>query len=241
MLALQTREGRSIPVWFDILEYPVVSEGSQNQWIIATLQEFLVLVGCTPKLVADRGFIGPTLIRSFLKLGLPFYVRMKAGKQIQIGKRMVHLDDLRVLETTGVMYGCTLRVVRSSKTLMRQRQAKECWYIVTNDLAATREQILEYYYYRFEIEETFKDLKHLFATKPRWFTKQHTMRTLLWFQLLGIWIIWKVHTLFSGSLPPSPVHPKQKSSWFNAVWEQIQQARLLLIIPLLPREGVMML
>src|SRR3989344_2430893 len=48
MLALQTREGRSIPVWFDILEYPVVSEGSQNQWIIATLQEFLVLVGCTP-------------------------------------------------------------------------------------------------------------------------------------------------------------------------------------------------
>jgi hypothetical protein len=55
--SLQTRDGRAIPVWVDVLTYPIKDEDSQNLFILDSLQEFLALVNCTPKIVCDRGFI----------------------------------------------------------------------------------------------------------------------------------------------------------------------------------------
>jgi uncharacterized membrane protein YccF (DUF307 family) len=66
--------------------------------------------------------------------------------------------------------------------------ARESWYIVTNDLEATAEMVTEIYYYRFEIEEVFKDAKRLFGLEWISFKKPERLTTVLWFVMLGMWL-----------------------------------------------------
>jgi hypothetical protein len=230
-LALQTREGRSIPVWFTILRYPIKDATSQNWFILSSLRKFVDLVGYTPRIVCDRGFIGWELIRGFLDLRLTFYVRMKAGKYVRFKGKRILLKKLHPLDAAIRIYGKNLRVVRSSKTLKKKLHLKECWYIITNDLGSTREEILTHYYYRFEIEEAFKDLKHLLDNKPRWIKKIQTIKVILWFQILGIWIIWKIHKPRGQPITVSKNHPKHKRSWLKILFEEITKERLQLILP----------
>jgi len=241
-LGKQTKSGRSIPLWFDIILYPIENPTSQNLFILDVLREFLAVVNCRPKLVCDRGFIGEFLIHSFLDLGLKFYVRMKAGKTWYTtqGKRVLNKQWL--LDQTGQMYGEKLRVVRSSKTLKRKLKAKECWYIITNDFQTTRGEIMDIYYYRFEIEETFKDLKHVLDMKPRWFQKIKTVKLLLWFQVLGIWLFFKGSRMITFILQRLKVHPKKKLSWVRQIFEKVMAERLRPVIPVIDfRKGVIAL
>jgi len=85
--AVQTKKGRALPVWIDVIKYPI-PEDSQNIFILTSLRRFIAYVQCHPTLVCDRGFIGRTLIRGFDATGCLFYVRMKAGKSyIHKGKQ----------------------------------------------------------------------------------------------------------------------------------------------------------
>lgn len=228
--ALQTEEGRAVPVWLDVLKYPVQKD-SQNLFILEALDSFLTIVGCRPKLVCDRGFIGKTLIQGFMKRNLLFYVRMKVGKTFVLeGKKKV-LRGLRTLDTIGKMYHRKLRVVRSSKTLMKRVGAKECWYIITNDFDCSRATILSCYYYRFEIEETFKDIKHLLQASVRWITRVQTLKTLLWFQVLGLWLLKGVSMLCHQYFH----HKKKQLSWVRIAWEAIQRELLQSVFPISTR------
>jgi len=228
--SIQTREGRSIPVWFDIISYPVEKD-SQNIFILDSLREFLAVIGCCPKIVCDRGFIGQQLIHGFLDLNLIFYVRMKAGKKILVKEKLKTLSKQWSLDQTGIMYGEKIRVVRSSKTLQRKLNVKEPWYIITNDFKSSRKTILETYYYRFEIEETFKDLKHLFNCSQKYLSKISTLKMILWFQILGIWLLWKFSRKLFIKRQTIKQHLKKKLSWIRQVFEQLTRETNLLVLP----------
>jgi hypothetical protein len=215
--ALQTRDGRAIPVWVDVLRYPITSPTSQNLFILNALSEFLEVVGCRPTIVCDRGFIGRHLVHGFLELGVRFCVRLKSGMHWKVDGRRRQFKKQWPLDEQGVIYDKHLRVVRSSKTMQHQSGAKEPWYILTNDLSTDKDTILQWYYHRFEIEETFRDLKHIFSSKAGRISKPQTLCTILWFQSLGIWLCWKAKQLI-----PRRKHPKKRCSWTLRIFDALQ-------------------
>lgn len=217
MFGLQTRDGRAIPIWQDILKYPIEKKDSQNIFILDVLSELCAVIGTSFKLVCDRGFIGEYLIHGFLDRNIMFYVRLKAGQYWRVGNKRKQLKKQWKLDQMGIIYKEKLRIVRSSRTLQKQLKAKETWYILTNDFKSTREEILKYYYHRFEIEETFKDIKHLFNTKPNWFKKTKTLKNILLFQMLGIWLCWKLKHLIRPEK-----HKKKHRSWIRRIFEALQ-------------------
>lgn len=115
------------------------------------------------------------------------------------------------------MYSEDMRVVRSSRTLQKKLKAKEPWFIISNDFSSTREEIIKNYYHRFEIEETFKDIKHIFKNKPNWIKKISTLKTILIFQIIGIWIFFDLKYLVKSFR-----NIKKKLSWIKKVFEKIQ-------------------
>lgn len=229
-LALQTREGRAIPVWVDVLEYPV-NDHSQNLFILDVVREFQAVVGGSFKLVCDRGFIGDWLIGGFLDLNLQFYVRLKRGQHWHVEHKRVCFAHQWKLDQVGVIYHEPLRVVRSSKTLQRQLKAKEPWIILTNDVTAPRNNILAWYAHRFEIEETFKDLKHVFDFLPTWFKKRSSVLMVFWFAILGFWLLWHVSRL-PHIWRERLSHPvKKRLSWVKQLFELLHKELRFLVLP----------
>jgi hypothetical protein len=232
--ALQTQIGRAVPVWIETLKYPIEKD-SQNIFILDSLKRFIKIVGCNFKIVADRGFIGEYLINGFQDLNLTFYVRMKTGKSVvrELKKedKVVSLRKVKWLDFKAIVYGHKLRVIRSSKTLQQKLKLPECWYIITNDFEASRETILNTYYHRFEIEEAFKDLKHIFGMNQNYITRKETLEAIIWFQILGFWLLW-----LTSNIPKLrdkvKVQIKKQLSWFRLAWEQLMTERIQLIIPI---------
>lgn len=237
-LALQTQVGRAIPLWISSLKYPVQKD-SQNIFILDGIKKFVSLVRCYPKIVCDRGFIGEYLINGFTDLGLTFYVRMKAGKSVvrelknkdKIKNKIINLRKVKLLDFECTIYGRKLRVIRSSTTLQKKLNASECWYIITNDFETPRETILNVYYHRFEIEEAFKDLKHIFGMNQNYIQKTKTLEAIIWFQILGFWLLWLTSHIpkLKGEVK---THIKKQLSWFKVAWEQLMTERIQLIIPI---------
>lgn len=60
--AKQTQLGRAIPLYFELIRYPIVDPGSQTLFIISAIKQFKKVLGFCPKLVFDRGFELPRLI-----------------------------------------------------------------------------------------------------------------------------------------------------------------------------------
>lgn len=230
--ALQTKSGRAIPLWIEIIKYPIKKD-SQNIFILKSLGKFLNIINCRPGIVADRGFIGEYLINGFIKSGLKFYVRMKAGKsvvrELKNKDRVISLRNVNWLDFRAAIYNQKLRVIRSSKTLQRKLDLPECWYIITNDFESTRETILNNYYYRFEIEEAFKDIKHVFGARANYIQKTTTLETIIWFQILGMWLMWSTSNIPKLKEKVKSL-VKKKLSWVRQCWELIWLERLRPII-----------
>lgn len=66
----------------------------------------------------------------------------------------------------------------------------EPWYLITNDFKSSRKKVIENYYYRFEIEEFFRDAKRLLGLEQVQFKTETSLRITLWFVILGIWFLW---------------------------------------------------
>jgi len=208
MFAKQTREGRAIPLYFEYIEYPVKT-GSQNIFIMRAIGNFLNLMGTTKvKLVFDRGFAAPDLVRYLLYLKVIFYVRIKQDKTVQIKNkakkaRLVHHKS----QTVAAYKRHNLRLIRSDKP----SGESEPWYIITNDKRSGRERIIDIYYHRFEIEELFRDGKRVFGLEYIKVKKDSTFRILLWFVMLGMWFLWWLKGL--DWYPESRVRRKFKSGY----------------------------
>lgn len=189
--AKQTSLGRAIPVYISAITYPINNPGSQTQFIITEVKQFAKRSGIPIHFVFDRGFELPYLASSLVENHIHFTIRMKKDKHVIYMGKDIPLRNLPWFanDTRVTIYedkiSNTLRIVRSEK----KQGMEEPWYLLTNDTQSTREKVIADYYFRFEIEETFKDLKHILKLK-KFYTikKKQTFLILLWFYALNIWM-----------------------------------------------------
>jgi hypothetical protein len=244
--AVQTRNGRAIPCFVEAtyaLRIPglgsqrstprtdhlrhAMDEARKTQSFtghtIDALQDFADRLGFWPKLVFDRGFGNESMVTHLAAEGCIFYIRLKAGRFVELDGHRTEVKQLKERDTTIRLYGLTLRVIRSPKS----RRAKEPWYILTNDMASSRNKVVKIYYHRFEIEETFKDMKHIFELKRTRLNKPLSLKLLLWFVSLGIALLYAVAK--PTKQQKHNTHPKKQTSWLRQAYEQLQQAYGLLL------------
>jgi hypothetical protein len=188
---------------------------------IDALQELADRLGFWPRLVFDRGFSNESLVTHLAAEGATFYVRLKAGRYVELDGQKLHIRELTDADTVIRLYGLGLRVVRSPKC----RRSPEPWYILTNDTGSSRNKIVRIYYHRFEIEETFRDLKQLFEYKRARFLKPTSLQTLWWLVGLGIALL---YVITNPKRTPEHLahipHPKKRRSWVRQAYEQLQFA-----------------
>lgn len=244
--AVQTRNGRAIPCMVETtyaLQIPANS--TQPKWqrlraamrltrkyqsftghTIDALQTMADRLGFWPKLVFDRGFGNESIVTHLAAEGATFYVRLKAGRFVELDGQRTEIRQLTEKDATVQLYGLTMRVIRSPKS----RRAPEPWYILTNDMSSSRNKVVKIYYHRFEIEETFKDMKHIFELKRTRLTNPNSLKILLWFVCLGIALLYKATRPTKQSTQASPnTHPKKQTSWLRQAYETYQQACGLLV------------
>lgn len=238
--AIQTRNGRAIPCMVETtyaLRLP--AEGSANgtpRWdtlrqdmqfarerqsftghTIDALQALADRLGFWPKLVFDRGFGNESIVEHLQAEGATFYIRLKGGNFVECDGQTTRIAELKEKDTTVTLFGMTLRVVRSPKG----RRAPEPWYILTNDLGGSRNKVVKIYYHRFEIEETFKDTKHLFELRHLKFMRPTSLKVILWLVFLGIALLYVVT---EPAQQAKTTNPKQFVSWIRQAYEQFERA-----------------
>ena len=186
MFAKQTKKGRAVPLYFEILRYPIQRD-SQNLFIIQTIINFSLIIGCKPKLVFDRGFACPALIDFMAQNEYIFITRIKKAKSTYDvhSKRKVPAMKKRTNDSIIFIYGLRLRLVISDKL----EEMGEPWYLVTNDFKSSRKKVVDYYYHRFEIEEFFRDAKRLLGLENLNVNRSLSLSVALWFTILGVWFL----------------------------------------------------
>lgn len=231
--AKQTHVGRAIPLYFEIIRYPITDPGSQTLFIIAAIKRLKAMLGFCPTLVFDRGFELPRLVEVLLNEHIPFFIRMRKDKQVVYQEKDVPLRNLPWFEkdVRVTIYGRTLRVIVSEKCSERKdsQGREEPWYILTNDMTISREQGIATYYFRFEIEETFKDLKHINKLKISFrIKKKCTFTILLWFSILTIWLAFLLKKTRRYLFIRMKQKHRKKLAITRFFFESIQQAKNVL-------------
>ncbi len=227
---VQTGAGRAIPIWNNCITYPIEFIGSQNQFVLAELKRFGKTLGFYPRFVFDRGFWIPCVMKFLLQNKIHFYLRIKKGQSLHWNKRdkaqKAKIIGIYTKDATIILFGYKMRLIVSSppakQTNPKKKQNTERWYIVTNDMVSTREEILVIYATRFEIEEVFKDYKHIQNLQRLRIKTKETFTILLWFATIAFWIAW--WTNGTRTVADTMVHPKKKRSLFRIFWEELQLA-----------------
>ncbi len=228
---VQTGFGRAIPVWNASITYPIKLVGSQNIFVLEQLKAFGETLGFYPRFVFDRGFWIPCVMKYLLKQDTIFYLRIKKGQSLswrEKGKKQkAKVIGQHTKDATIMIFGYKMRLVVSppppKQTNPKKKQNTERWYILTNDIDTSRTEILEIYATRFEIEETFKDHKHIQKLKVLRIRKIETFTILLWFASVAQWIAWWRNGGTKGK-NCLLVNPKKKRSFFRIFWEELQFA-----------------
>lgn len=126
-------------------------------------------------------------------------------------------------------YGHTLRLVRSDQP----DNENDPWYLITNDADSTKDEIISRYYHRFEIEEFFRDAKHLLNLEYVRFKTVQGLTNALWFALITTWLFATVSATLTDE------QEAQRKQWrlsqFRYVLEllerEVHQAAYAVIIP----------
>lgn len=237
--AVQTKLGRAIPCFVETTysdRLPSHNRASprkkmlraarkqERQWqsftghTIDALQDFADRLGFWPKLVFDRGFGNESIVTHLAAEGAIFYIRVKAGRYIEFDGQRLKIQNLKTKDAIIELYGLTLRVIRSAK----DGKNEEPWYILTNDRTHSRTKIVRIYYHRFEIEESFKDLKHILEFRRTRLNKPNSLKIILWLMFIGIAMLYKVTKPNRQRM--NNVSPKKRISWIRQALEQLYQA-----------------
>jgi hypothetical protein len=238
--AVQTRNGRAIPCMVETtyaLHIPATgSAKSTRRWgrlrtdmqfaraqqsftghTIDALQNLADRLGFWPRLVFDRGFANESIVEHLSAEGATFYIRLKAGNYAECDDQQLRIGELSDKDMTVQLFGLSLRVVRSPKS----KGATEPWYILTNDFTSSRSKVVRIYYHRFEIEETFKDTKHLFELHRLQFDRPTSLKVVLWLVFLGVAILYAVTR--PTQQQRSSANSKKHVSWIRQAYEYFQR------------------
>lgn len=243
VFAVQTRAGRALPVWNNSLTYPIEKPGSQNIFVLDEIKKFGETIGFFPVFVFDRGFWIPCVMKFLLERKILFYLRIKQGQHLEWiqgdgnkNKKRKRKKNKKGKKRTALMiggatkdahislFGYKMRLIISPPPGLqinkKKKQNTERWYILTNDVDSSREEILRIYKTRFEIEETFKDMKHIEQLKVLHIKTIKTFTILLWFATLAFWLAyWR-----GGTRYEKQAESKKKRSFFRIFWEDLQRA-----------------
>lgn len=225
--AKQTLLGRAIPLYFNLLTYPIIlDEKSQTLFIIREIRKFKEIFGFYPYFVFDRGFTLPLLIEFLIKENITFYLRMKKDKYVGYLSRELPLRNLPWFEND-----CTISVYdRKLRIVVSEKRGTEPWYILTNEFISVRDKVISRYYFRFEIEETFKDLKHVGKLKKFFIRKKLTFSILLWFMILSVWLSLLVTKMQYLICERIKLNTHKRLSFIKQFFEAISQAKNLLVM-----------
>jgi hypothetical protein len=218
VLAVSIRKGRAIPIWCQINK----SEAGLAKPLLRALKE---LAEQFPDrklvLVMDRWFCSKQLFELIVGHGWYFICRAKYSRRVHVPweRKSIPMGEISHLELPVEYWGMNLRMVRS--TLRPGMKEPEPWFLLTNlpETEATRLQVLRRYAERFEIEETFKDIKWLQRLEWQQIKRPEVMRTLLLFIFLGWWLLWR---FVANHFSIRKIHPKKRLSWFRSAWEHYQ-------------------
>lgn len=237
--AVQTRNGRAIPCMVEATYSERLSArddamprkralraASTKAWqwqcltghVIDSLQDLHDRLGFWPKLVFDRGFANYSLVTHLAAEGATFYVRLKSGRYVELDGRRTEVKQLEEKDTTVQLFGLQLRVVRSAQN----RRCKQPWYILTNDFSSSRNKVVKIYYHRFEIEEAFKDIKHVFEFRRTRLNNPNSLKVVLWLICLGIALLYVVTRPTKQAIQSG--NRKKRCSWIRLALEQLHQA-----------------
>jgi hypothetical protein len=235
MFAKQTGRGRALPLYFEVLEYPI-QKGSQNLFVIATIRHFFALVGCTPTLVFDRGFACPSIIHFLAQHKHTFIIRIKKRKRVMQNGHTMPAEDCGE-DTPVSVYGHSLRLVASNDP----ENGNDPWYLVTNDTSTPRTDIIARYYHRFEIEEFFRDAKRVVGLEYLHMKTTRGLAIMLWFTVLTMWCFTVIAETFTED--DEVLRLTQRVSRFRYVFEMqrkefFQAAQRLLEQEVWGRDGV---
>jgi hypothetical protein len=235
--ARQTRNGRAIPCFIETTyAHHIPNDSDKPRWqrlraamlaarkaqsftghTIDALQNFHDRLGYWPRLVFDRGFGNESIVTHLAAENATFYIRLKAGRYIVLDGQRTSVSELPKKDSIVTLFGLTLRVIRTPTS----RRHPEPWYILTNDLNSSHTKIARIYYHRFEIEEAFKDAKHLFGLHRVQFDKPNSLKVVLWFVSLGIALLYV--TTKATMHQEHYQHNKKRRSWVRQAYEQFQR------------------
>ena len=242
MFAAQTRSGRAIPVYLQTI--PSLAQGhkagskhyaqakekylewkrhtghDQYSYTTYCIGQFIELLGFKPNLVFDRGFCNKRIMKYLKSHKITFYIRARSSfcvKSKGIRKPITGFGA----GSYNVSFGCKLRLIVGTKPDAKS----EPWYIFTNNLKSSSEDILTTYYYRFEIEELFRDMKSILNTSRSRLKNCVNLATLLWFVCLGVVLLrlaskWPRVSVTGKN---KSCHPKKKLSDFRAILEEFER------------------
>jgi hypothetical protein len=231
--AIQTRRGRAVPCLVETLysqHLPASTTAPKRKQklrlarkavgirmydqALAALEELAAALGFWPRLVFDRGFGGLPFIRPLVAHGAIFYIRLKADRLVELEGLECQALELPADDTKITLGGMSLRVIRSDQP----DDDGEPWLILTSDMAKSRRKIIRIYYHRFEIEETFKDLKHILGLKLTRLNKPLSLKILLWFASLRF--ILGYLASYQDPRYGQLRNPKKKISWMRRLTEE---------------------
>lgn len=213
---------------------------NETKRTIISLRQLRKTLGFWPKLVFDRNFGSRDIIQLLAKEKATFYIRLKASRLVEIASGDKNSNGKKICISTAkrtdeivIIAGIELRVIRSphpkkgTKSSRTGNRATEPWFILTNDLTSSRNKIVKIYYHRFEIEETFRDIKTILGLRRTKLNKPNSLAILLWFVSLGIILLYLAGLGVLGTrallqLLTKP-HPKKKLSWYRILMELREQ------------------
>jgi len=226
VLALCARKGRAIPVWLEVQR--------RNQELMKPLMQalkmlFTELGDDTSRVILtmDRWFASPQLFEFLDGYDISFICRVKSGLPV-----LAPWDPYDALpagqishEELMVEYAeMELRLVRSDyHDGMKQ---EEPWFLLTNipDTVLSRQQMLNYYAKRFEIEEFFKDIKWIQRYEWHQIKTKRVMQTILGFAFLGWWLLYScLGDVVRKSRSRTLKRRRDRLSWFRSCWEALQR------------------
>jgi len=232
--AIQTKKGRAIPCMVATTysqRLPAHSQAPKRkqrmrsersklnygiyEQVRTTLDDFAGRLGFWPRFVFDRGFMSFELVRFFAERRATFYVRLKASQFVEVRGEKIRVRDLYDQDAKVIVAGCKVRVIRSDQP----ENGGEPWYILTSDMTSRRRKIIQIYYHRFEIEETFKDLKHILDLVRTKLIRPTSLQLLLWFTSLSL-----ILAYLSGIRVESWVestNSKKRICWFRLFYESL--------------------
>lgn len=233
--AKQTHLGRALPLYVAVLPYPIESVGSQTRFVMFHLDNFVNSLGFSPFFVFDRGFESPYLIPFMTRKNIPFVVRFKADKHVIFEGLDIPLRNIPngEIDIVTMIYGQNLRLIISDKKSQKQSDKDEPWYLVTNDFTLSAYQIIGKYYFRFEIEEVFKDNKHV-QNFNKFFPikKRLTMKIILYFLMFFIWLSFLIEGMESYIESRIKKRRRERLSLPRFLFEQLELEKFLAVTKL---------